>query len=164
LISKVLKHLNRHVLIACIMASACVPISPSTSVRRDPVSRHPEPAPRRSARPDAPELKKLPNGRYRVRKPWTVDLNGHTWHVPKGYSSNGITAPSRVKSSLGDGVSHEETWAALFHDWLFTQPGISRSQADKLFYDLLIAYGVSSSKARLMYTTVSAYSLTKSVR
>lgn len=159
-----MKSLNRHVLIACILASACVPITPSSELRRSPVANFPESAPRPSARPAAPDLKKLPNGRYRVRKPWTVELNGRRWHVPKGYSSNGITAPSRVKDSLGDGVGYKETWAAVFHDWLFTQPGVSRSQADKLFYDLLIAYGVNSSKASLMYTTVSAYSLTKSVR
>ena len=54
-----------------------------------------------------------------------------------------------------------ETWAAMFHDWLFTQPGMSRQKADQLFYDLLLAYGVTQTKARLMYTTVSAYSSRK---
>jgi hypothetical protein len=116
---------------------------------------------RHHATPDAPLLRKLPNGHYRVRKPWTVRVNGRTYQIQKGYTSNGITAPSAVKSTLGDGVQHEETWAAVFHDWLFTQPGISRAKADRLFYDLLLAYGVSEQKARLMYTSVSAYSLRK---
>jgi hypothetical protein len=116
---------------------------------------------RHHATPDAPLLRKLPNGQYRVRKPWSVHIDRTTYRVPKGYTSNGITAPSAVKTSLGDGVQHEETWAAVFHDWLFTQPGISRAKADGLFYDLLLAYGVSEHKARLMYASVSAYSLRK---
>lgn len=112
-------------------------------------------------RPDAPRLKRLPNGHYRVQRPWTVKLNGRQWKVQRGYTSNGITAPARVKALIGDGVTHPETWAAVFHDWLFTRPGVSRAQADRMFYDLLIAYGVPQQKASLMHTTVSAYSLSK---
>ncbi len=115
-------------------------------------------------RPEVPDLKRLPNGRYRVRKPWTVDLNGRRWVVRKGYTCNGITAPDSIKKRLGDGVEHPETWAAVFHDWLFTQPGISRSTADRLFLDLMLAYGVPREKARLMHTSVSAYSLSKAFR
>lgn len=114
--------------------------------------------------PDAPKLKRLSNGHYRVKKDWSVDLDGRRWVVQKGYTSNGITAPAAIKSRLGDGVSHPETWAAVFHDWLFTQPGMSRSRADRLFYDALIAYGVSAEKARLMHATVSAYSASTSFR
>lgn len=120
-----------------------------------------EPGQTANARPASPKLRRLPNGHFRVKRPWKVRLNGKTYRVQKGYTSNGITAPNAVKSTLGDGVDHPETWAAMFHDWLFTQPGMNRSKADRLFYDLLIAYGVSESKARLMYTTVSAYSAQK---
>lgn len=110
---------------------------------------------------EAPHLRRLENGHYRVRRTWTVQINGRTYHVQKGYTSNGITAPSIIKANLGDGIHYPETWAAVFHDWLFTQPGISRSDADRLFYDLLRAYGVPDNKARLLYTTVSAYSTRK---
>jgi hypothetical protein len=61
-------------------------------------------------------------------------------------------------------VDHPETWAAVFHDWLFTQPGVSRSTADRLFLDLMLAYGVPEAKARLMHTSVRAYSLSKTLR
>lgn len=119
---------------------------------------------RRAAKPAPPLLKRLANGHYRVTKPWTVELGGRKWHVQKGYSSNGLTAPDRIKASLGDGVDKPETWAAVFHDWLFTQPGISRENADRWFYDFLIAYGVQPGKANLMYTTVKAYSLSTRFR
>lgn len=93
-----------------------------------------------------------------------MDLNGRRWQIPVGYKTNGITAPESMKKSLGDGVSHPETWAAIFHDWLFTQPGISRSQADNLFYDLMIAYGIPTQRAKMMYTAVKLYSLSKNFR
>ncbi len=115
-------------------------------------------------RPAAPDLIRLRNGRYRVRSAWKVELHGRPWHVTRGYTSNGITAPSRIKKSFGDGVNNPETWAAMFHDWLFTQPGVSRAQADQLFYDLLIAYGVPQAKARIMYSIVAAYSASKAIR
>lgn len=84
--------------------------------------------------------------------------------IGKGYTSNGITASSYVKSKLGDGIQSKDTWAAVFHDWLFTQPEISRAQADRLYFDFMIAYGVPPAKARLMYNTVSLYSMTKEHR
>jgi hypothetical protein len=115
-------------------------------------------------KPAAPVLVRLRNGHYRVKQPWTVVLNGKRWQVQKGYTSNGITGPAAIKKSMGDGIEHPETWAAVFHDWLFTQPGITRAQADQLFHDLLIAYQVPRDKARLMHSTVAAYSLAKSLR
>jgi len=109
-------------------------------------------------------LKRLPNGHYRVMRNWPVNLNGRRWIIPKGYTSNGITAPDYIKANLGDSVKSRDTWSAVFHDWLFTQPGVSRAEADRLYYEIMIAYGVPQSKAKLMFNTVSTYSLFKSRR
>lgn len=151
-------------MIPCILACGCAPVQQGPAMYRGAPSRVSETMSRGPSRPDAPDLKRLSNGHYRVRQPWTVELNGRKWRVPKGYKSNGMTVPAGMKESLGDGIIYRETWAAVFHDWLFTQPDLSRAEADRLFYDLLIAYGVPGPKASLMYTTVSAYSLTKSKR
>ena len=113
---------------------------------------------------EIPNLKRLKNGHYKVCKPWTVTVGGQRWQIPAGYSSNGITAPARVRDSLGDGIQHPETWAAVFHDWLFTQKGVTRKRADRMFRDVLIDYGVSKSKADLMYAFVSAFSVSKNFR
>jgi hypothetical protein len=154
-----------HLLILCVLAAGCAPAGPPPRSHGPAASRNQSVSiPVSKQRPQAPKLRKLPNGHYRVRKPWTVDLNGRRFVVQPGYSTNGITAPEKVKQSLGDGVDRPETWAAVFHDWLFTQPGISRSQADGLFYDLLIAYGVPEQRAKLMYTTVKLYSMSKNFR
>lgn len=153
------------ILVPCVLMVGCVAPGPSSMSARahasTPGQAHGKVI---KHRPDAPRLKSVRKGRYRVNKPWTVRLNGRTWQVPAGYTTNGITGPSWVKKSLGDGVDHPETWAAVFHDWLFTQKGVSRAQADQTFYDLLIAYGVPPMKASLMHSSVSAYSASKSIR
>ncbi len=144
------------ILVICVVVASCGPamMMPGQSgSRRVPMQQ--------AARPDSPNLKRLKNGHYRVRQPWTVVLHGKTWVVQKGYTSNGMTAPMKIKAALGDGVERPETWAAVFHDWLFTQKGVSRAQADSTFRELLLAYGISPNKADLMYSTVKAYSLTK---
>lgn len=148
-----------HHLLACVLVTSCIPAAP-TAYRPGPTKR----SVARQQRPDAPVLKRLANGHYKVRKPWTVVLGNRTWQIPAGYSSNGITASAKVKTSLGDGIDHPETWAAVFHDWLFTQKGVTRAQADQTFHELLIAYGVPAGKASLMYTFVSAYSVSKRFR
>lgn len=154
----------RHFRIVPFLIFGCVPMAPCP-VHSQPASKlQAAPATAPAAVPAAPELKRLKNGFYYVRKPWTVELNGRRWVIPRGYTSNGITAPAALKNSLGDGVEYRETWAAVFHDWLFTQPGISRSLADHTFYDLLLAYHVPAEKARMMFTTVSAYSFAKMIR
>jgi Protein of unknown function (DUF1353) len=159
-----LKIRNSHFLALAFVIFGCVPMG-APLAHSQPAGKHqPARGPIIDPKPAAPEMKRLKNGHYYIRKPWTVELNGHRWVVPRGYSSNGITAPAMFKKSLGDGVEHPETWAAVFHDWLFTQPGISRAQADQTFLDLLLAYGVPAQKARLMFNTVSAYSLSKAVR
>jgi hypothetical protein len=155
---------TRHFLALSFFIFGCVPMVPPMA-HSQPMHNRPATA-AKVARPmpNAPELKRLKNGHYYVRQPWTIELNGRSWTVPRGYTSNGITAPAAMKKSLGDGVEFRETWAAVFHDWLFTQPGISRALADHTFHDLLLAYGVPADKAWLMYSTVSAYSLTKMIR
>ena len=144
--------------------AGCIPPSPAPRGSRPLPVDTAAAAGRPRQTPEVPNLKRLRNGHYRVRKPWTVIIGGRVWLVPAGYSSNGITAPAKMKSSLGDGVEHSTTWAAVFHDWLFTQPGVSRAEADRIFHDLLLAYGVPAHKAMLLYTTVSTYSLSKSFR
>jgi Protein of unknown function (DUF1353) len=145
---------------ALLLAGGCAP--PPAAHRSASVRQHVKA--HATKRPDAPQLKRMKNGHYKVRNPWTVEIGGRVWQVPAGYNCNGITAPDRVKASLGDGVDHPETWAAVFHDWLFTQKGVSRAQADAAFHDLLLAYGVPSGKASMMHSMVSAYSLSKSFR
>jgi hypothetical protein len=155
-------HSIRIVTALALIVTACAPPAGQSVPGLRP--GHPASATVARHRPNAPVLVRKKNGRYRVAEPWTVALDGKLWQVQKGYTCNGITGPNQVRRTLGDGIHEPETWAAVFHDWLFTQPGISRETADRLFYQLLVAYGVSPLKSRLMYSSVSAYSASKALR
>lgn len=155
---------RKSVYCVCVLAVpilfGCVVADPG---RRPGRSAGNERRPEISKRPDAPQLKRIRKDRYRVSQPWTVELHGERWHIQKGYVCNGITAPEKIRKILGEGVDAPETWAAVFHDWLFTQPGMTRARADRLFHELLLAYGVPPLKARLIYSSVSAYSASKAL-
>jgi Protein of unknown function (DUF1353) len=149
-----MQHLLRYSLLLVLAASSCMP-------HAKPFSRHHHSVAAHLAKPASPELKRLKNGHYKVLKPWKLEIGGQVWQVEAGFKSNGITAPDKIKNLLGDGADHPETWAAVFHDWLFTQPGMTRSHADSLFYQLLRAYNVPSGKAKMMHAAVTAYSASK---
>ncbi|NJM36995.1 MAG: DUF1353 domain-containing protein [Akkermansiaceae bacterium] len=152
-------------LIICLICTGCVQTVHSQPLGKQIARPHEEKIPvAKAIKPESPKLKRLKNGHYRVIEPWTVQLNGKVWRVEAGYQCNGITAPKAIKQALGDGVDKSTTWAAVFHDWLFTQPGMTRNRADRLFYDLMIAYRVPKEKAKLMHTSVQAYTLSKIFR
>jgi hypothetical protein len=153
---------NRIVLVIIVALMSCAPIPRNSANIQSANPSLKIPTGYKSS-PAIPILIRKKNGHYRVAQPWTVDLAGRRWTVQKGYTCNGLTAPSQLKASLGDRANAPETWSAVFHDWLFTQPGISRSEADQLFYEMLIAYGVNAQKARMMYTFVAAYSVSKQI-
>ncbi len=149
----------------CLICTGCIQVVNSQPLRRQVDLPDGEQIPvAKAVTPQSPKLKRLKNGHYKVIEPWTVELNGKIWQVQAGYRCNGITAPKVVKQALGDGINKSTTWAAVFHDWLFTQPGMTRNRADRLFYDLMVAYGVPKEKAKLMHTSVQAYTLSKILR
>lgn len=111
--------------------------------------------------PSRPSLERLENGHYRVLNDWSLTVSGRSFIIPAGYTSNGITAPTSVKTLLGDGVNYAETWSAVFHDWCFTQPSLTRFQADNYFIQLMRDYQISERKIRLMETAVRSYTLYK---
>jgi Protein of unknown function (DUF1353) len=152
-----MKHLFRYSLPLVLVVSSCMP-------HARPFSRQHHSVAAQRVKPAAPELKRLKNGHYKVRKPWQVEIGGQVWQVEAGYRCNGITAPGQIKNLLGDGADKPETWAAVFHDWLFTQPGMTRARADSLFYQLLRAYNVPSAKAKMMHAAVTAYSTSRQLR
>ena len=49
-----------------------------------------------------------------------------------------------------------QPWAGVVHDWLYSQPGVSKSHADDVFRAVLASEGASSWKRKLMYAAVVA--------
>jgi len=148
---------NRILLIVSLLFVSLITSSCATSHSTKPHQQSKS----QSLYPTKPKLVKLENGYYRLLADWRVQVGGRTFILQKGYSCNGITAPKRIKSMLGDGVDAPETWSAVFHDWCFTQPNLTRHEADTYFVKLMKAYRINSTKISLIETAVRGYTLFK---
>jgi len=77
----------------------------------------------------------------------------HELTVPKGFVCDGSSIPRLLWTFIGlhkDGKNREPS---LVHDWLYMHQGklpereYSRKEADRLYYDMLLAYKVPNKKA-----------------
>jgi len=51
-------------------------------------------------------------------------------------------------------MSGPEAEAAVLHDWLYSRdsgPGLSRKQADQIFYDAMVGNGTNKVRAKAIY-------------
>ncbi len=80
--------------------------------------------------------------------------------IPAGFICDGSSIPRALWTLIGlhkDGKNREPS---LVHDWLYMHQGriperkYSRQEADRLYYDMLIAYGVPNKSAWRSYKGV----------
>jgi hypothetical protein len=88
-------------------------------------------------------------------KPWTVTLkiNGEpkTFTVPKGFQADGSSAAS-ISSIIGIMADGRNRPAWLLHDYLYDHSnGLTRKQADYIFYYMLKALNMGDFRAKLAY-------------
>lgn len=75
--------------------------------------------------------------------------------VPMGFRFDGASIPQAAMAITGwPGLR-----AACLHDWLLFSSNYSRKEADDVFHEALLACGVSTELADLMYAAVRAYSV-----
>lgn len=75
--------------------------------------------------------------------------------VPAGFVTDFATVPRLPVVYLAfDGYGDR---AAVVHDFLYRQGEISRETCDKVFYEALLADGVSKWRASLMYAAVRVF-------
>lgn len=91
---------------------------------------------------------------YELQEPFTVSVGGHVTIALPGFCYDGFSVPRSLwwfqSPFTGPG-----TVAALDHDAKYAKMWEGgRRLADKIFYDLLRQYGVSRSKALIMYRAV----------
>jgi len=86
-----------------------------------------------------------------------VSSQGQAWTIPKGFVSDGASVPHGLWS-LFPPLDHYAP-CALVHDqiciWAESQGSKkARKQGDKLFYGLLLDYGIKKWRAKPMYYAV----------
>jgi hypothetical protein len=94
-------------------------------------------------------------GKYRLNS--AVILDGIL--VEKGFEWDGASIPRILWVTVGSPFQPEFMAASMIHDKLYElgpASGFTKKQADELFKKILIAEGVSETKAHIMYMAVRA--------
>ena len=101
-------------------------------------------------------LKVLADGRYMETLADFSFVDGlkRIWRVPTGYATNGASIPSALWSFVGGPFSGKYRSAAVIHDYYCEQQKRPWPQVHRMFYDAMLASGVASKQALLMYLAV----------
>jgi hypothetical protein len=97
--------------------------------------------------------------RFRLLAPFSVtithDGETHQIIVPAGFESDFASVPRPFWSWIPPHGRY--LWASVVHDYLYavgSRSGITRADADQVFYVMMIHAGVSKWRARIMYSAV----------
>ena len=101
---------------------------------------------------------------YEVMEDFTVSVLGKVFAVPAGFHYDGASIPAVAWQAIYTPFSPDVMGAALVHDWLYhahedqddADSGM-RTEADEIFYQVLLADHVRSGKAKLMWTAVRTF-------
>lgn len=85
-----------------------------------------------------------------------INWNGRAFVIPRYFESDGASIPRFLWDSVSPQIHPKTLKAALAHDYIYrTQPdGWTKEDADKMFYDLMVANGFPKFKAWLAYKGV----------
>ena len=115
-----------------------------------------------------PDMRPVRRGKYELMKDYAViiiteDRNKKRLKIHAGFQSDGASVPRIAWSISGltpDGMLRA---GALMHDYLYRIRGhflsapTKRKDADKVFYDLMIAAGVARYRAWIAYRAVRLF-------
>lgn len=82
------------------------------------------------------------------------DEQGRLWTVPAGTVVNGASIPKTVWSWIGGPWSGRYRNAAVIHDWMCEEYIADSDTAHRVFYEALLAGGVTHFRAWVMYQAV----------
>lgn len=84
-----------------------------------------------------------------------VAVNGEPLTVPRGFTTDGASIPKAGQWFTGwDPWEPPQRWAAICHDWLYTQAGISKIFADRVFHAVLRSEGANTYQRTVMSLAV----------
>lgn len=96
-----------------------------------------------------------PDGRsFEVRQPFAyIDPAGKRWPVPKGAKTNCASVP-RAAWSIFPPCAGRHLKAAVVHDYYCVTRSRAWQAVHRMFFDALLASGISRSSANIMYAAV----------
>lgn len=85
------------------------------------------------------------------------DNDGTLWTVPAGTVVDGASIPKRVWSVIGGPWSGRYRNAAVIHDWMCAEQLLNSDFVHKIFYEAMLANGVSAYTAYIMFEAVRRF-------
>lgn len=86
-----------------------------------------------------------------------VDSNGVTWRVPKGTISDASSVPRALWSVVGPPLTSDYTIPTVLLDYFTSLRKHPPEQVHRMFFDALVATGMSKEKATMFYKAVSLF-------
>ena len=83
-----------------------------------------------------------------------IDPKGKKWIAPKGSLVDGASIPEVFQDIMGTPFGGEYTLASVIHDVACIEQREPWEEVHKMFYDAMMASGVESQKAKMMYLAV----------
>ncbi|MBK1723844.1 DUF1353 domain-containing protein [Thiocystis violacea] len=83
-----------------------------------------------------------------------TDPAGRVWPAPKGETINGASIPRPLWSTVGSPYTDDYRRASVVHDIACNTHGVSRKEADAMFFHACRAGGCSEAQARILYAGV----------
>lgn len=99
-----------------------------------------------------------PDGRtVTLKEPYAfVDSNCKRWAVPAGATVDGASIPQVFWTVIGGPFEGKYRAASVIHDWYCDRRSEPWQSVDLMFYEAMLASGVSPLKAQIMYAAVYA--------
>lgn len=87
--------------------------------------------------------------------PLVLDIDGERFEIPIGYTTDGASVPPWATSvTRWNRWDEPQRWAGIVHDFLYTQPGMTKQRADRAFRSVLASEGAGVFKRAVMYLAV----------
>lgn len=86
-----------------------------------------------------------------------VDPAGVGWQTNKGAETDGASIPTLLRPFIGGPWEDAYIRAAVIHDWYCVRTVRPWADTHRVFYDAMLASGLNSAKAKLMFYAVYAF-------
>jgi hypothetical protein len=94
---------------------------------------------------------------WRVVSPFCLRTEIGIVTIRAGFGTDGASIPRLFWRMIGHPMTGDYIGAAVIHDGLYAAKLCGRPIADRVFYELLLGYGVGMIRAGLMYGAVRAF-------
>jgi Protein of unknown function (DUF1353) len=88
-------------------------------------------------------------------EPLVVQIGDERIEIPTGFTTDGASVPDWAQRiTRWKPWEDPQRWAGIVHDWLYSQPGVSKRYADDVFRAVLASEGAGWLRRKLMYAAV----------